>query len=195
MLLWKLRKARSGVFGIFVLALTLESCLVRAAISVPQQVQTLNTAASMRAADVALKRGGVLRGQVVNNAGIGIARATVELTSGRQRWQTETDEQGWFQVAELSGGTYQLRVAGQTQVLRVWSAGTAPPSASQGVLVTPSTEIVRGQRVVAPKINQFFRVNKRRLANPWILGGVVATAVSIPVAIHNANDDDPPATP
>ncbi len=152
--------------------------------------------APIHAADIALKRGGTLQGQVVDGAGVGIGGVLVELTQCRQHWQTKTDAQGWFQVAGLRGGTYQFRAAGQTQLVRVWTPGTAPPRASRGMLVLPSTDIVRGQRVVSPNTNQFFRVAKQRLANPWIFGGVVATAVAIPVAIHNGNDSDPPpATP
>ncbi len=195
MSLWKLRKARLGFSWVLVSILVMQPCIVMAVPNVTLQAQPTSPAAPIRNADVALKRGGVLQGQVVNEAGIGIARATVELTNGRQHWQTKTDGQGWFQVTNLGGGTYQFRAAGQTQVLRAWLAGTAPPSASQGMLVTPSTNIVRGQRTVRPKVNQFFLANKRRLANPWVFGGIVATAVAIPVAIHNADDDDPPASP
>jgi len=171
-----------------------------AAQNVEAQTAPVSVTAPVRAADIALKQGalkqgGLLQGQVVNAAGVGVTNALVELANGRQKWQTKTDAQGGFQFAGLRGGTYQFRATGQSQVLRVWTTGTAPPSASLGVLVTPSTDIVRGQRVVSQNTNQFFRVAKQRLANPWVVGGIVATAVAIPVAIHNADDDAPPATP
>jgi hypothetical protein len=31
---------------------------------------------------------------------------------------------------------------------------------------------------------------KRWLANPWVIGGIVAVAVAVPVALHNANRDE-----
>jgi len=153
------------------------------------------SAVPMKTIDVAMQRGGVLQGQVVNAAGVGIAETTVELASGRQHWQTTTDAKGGFQIAHLRGGTYQLSAAKERLVMRVWTTDAAPPSASQGVLLASTSEVVRGQRVVSPKINQFFRFSKQKLVNPWVVGGIVATAVAIPVAIHNADDDDPPATP
>jgi hypothetical protein len=122
-------------------------------------------------------------------------RSTSEpLIADQQIRETKTDANGWFQLSDLEGGSYQFDTAGHSQSLRAWAAGTAPPSASPGLLVAPTADVVRGQRVVSPNTNQFFRVAKRRLANPLVFGGVVATAVAIPVALHNA-DDDPPATP
>lgn len=150
---------------------------------------------AIQVADIALHRSGILQGQVVTAAGGGEANVVVQLTHGRDTWQAKTDSQGWFQLAELRGGTYQFRVGGQEQLIRVWAPGTAPPKASPGILVTPSTDIVRGQHSVSPNTNQFFRVLKRRLANPLIVTGVTLTAVAIPVALHNTDDDDPPATP
>lgn len=148
----------------------------------------------MRVADVALQSGGILQGQVVNDAGAGVAGVVVELTNGQQSWQTKSDAQGWFRMAGLRGGVFQFQAMEQTQLMRIWATGTAPPRASQGVLVSLSTEVIRGQHVVHPNVNQFFRVAKRGLARPMVVGGIVATAVAIPVAIHNS-DDDPPATP
>jgi len=188
-------KGRSWQTWVSAIVLLLQPCTTSLAATVAEENLLVASVAPVGVQDIALKRGGILQGQVVNHGGVGKAGATVELTSGRQHWQTKTDAEGWFQVAGLRGGSYQFRAAEQTQVLRVWAAGTAPPSASQGVLVTPLTEIVRGQRFVSPNTNRFFSTAKQRLANPWIFGGVVATAVAIPVAIHNADDEDPPATP
>lgn len=156
--------------------------------------------AEPQVADIELIRsdttvGQVLLGQIVNEAGQGIADVTVQLSDGKQIWQGSSDAHGEFQLTGLRGGSYQFRTTEETQMVRVWSAGTAPPHASKGILISPTTEVVRGQRVVSPNTNQFFRVAKQRLANPWVVGGIVATAVAIPVGIHNAEDDDPPATP
>jgi len=153
------------------------------------------TSIPIRFGDVALKRGGVLQGQVVNGAGVGVSDVVVELSHGQQTWQTKSGSDGWFQLTGLRGGSYQFQAAGQSRMLRAWADGTAPPHANQGVFVARSTDVVRGQRVVSPNTNQFFRVAKRRLTNPWVVGGIVVTAVTVPVAIHNADDDDPPATP
>lgn len=145
-------------------------------------------------ADIELKREGVLVGQIVNAAGVGLSNESVKLTRSREIFEAQTDEKGWFRFKELRGGVYQIHTAGHTQSVRLWSNGTAPPRASQGLLITPPAEVFRGQRVLSPNTNQFFRVAKQRLANPLVVTGTILTAVAIPVAIHNS-DDDPPATP
>ena len=197
MTLCDLRRVRSCVIWVVLVALILQPCTAMAAVNASRLTTPEAASRPVRTADVALNRDGVLLGQVVNDAGVGVADAVVEITNGRQHWQTKTDTQGWFQVVDMRGGTYQFQAAGQSQVLRVWASGTAPPSASRGILVTPSNEVFRGQRSVSPNTNQFFRVAKQRLANPWVFGGIVATAVAVPVAIHNANADadNPPASP
>ncbi len=151
----------------------------------------------VQVADVKLHGRGVLSGQVVDASGANLVGEVVQLTQGPQIWKTRTDAEGCFQLTGLSGATYQLQTAGQTHLVRVWAAGTAPPGASRGLLVLQVSDVVRGQRCVSPNTNQFFRVAKKRLANPLVFGGIVATAVAIPVAIHNANADEdvPPATP
>jgi hypothetical protein len=60
--------------------------------------------------DVALQDGGVLEGQIVNAQGV--VQSEVEVTlhrDGRLVARTQTDQQGAFQVAGLSGGTYVLQ--------------------------------------------------------------------------------------
>lgn len=148
-----------------------------------------------RVPDLALTTGGILQGQLICQAGIPLRDATVLINNRQRQWQTKSDTQGRFQFTGLRGGTYRVETAGQAQLVRVWAAGTAPPQASRGLLLTPQTEIIRGQRVLSKNTNQFFHVAKQRLANPWVVGGIVATAVAIPVAIHNSDDDTSPATP
>jgi len=179
-----------------VMSLMVQPGRLLAASGVEQQKSTPGLTPTAPVADVALQSSGVLSGQVIDSAGTAVVGKVVRLTNGRQIWQTQTDEKGCFQLASLPGATYQLDAVEQTQLIRAWAAGTAPPHASQGLLVSQTTDVVRGQRSVSPNTNQFFRVAKQRLANPWVFGGIVATAVAIPVAIHNADDDDaPPATP
>jgi len=190
---------------LIVIAIILQPCHAFAVpLASPPQLPQVEPAA-IRVADIALRAsssaagqarpGQTLQGQIVNDAGQGVAGVTVQLSNGQQQWQAKSDSEGEFLLTGLHGGTYQFQVAGQTQAVRAWAAGTAPPHASQGILVVPATDVIRGQRVLSPKTNQFFRFTKQKLANPWVVAGIVATAVAIPVAIHNADDDDPPASP
>ena len=35
---------------------------------------------------------------------------------------------------------------------------------------------------------------KELLSNPLVIGGLIAAAIAIPIAVHNADDDDDPAS-
>lgn len=174
------------------------SWLAAIALFVQPYAALANSAVPMAVAplcpDVALQSSGTLLGQIVDTAGRGVANAPIVLTGRQQRWQTISDPQGRFALKNLAGGTYTLSAAGQLQTIRAWQPGTAPPSARQGVLFAPTGELVRGQHTVGPNTSQYFSNAKHYLANPWVFSGIVATAVAIPVAIHNV-DDDSPATP
>lgn len=141
--------------------------------------------------DVALKDGGVLLGQVVDPQGKGIQGTTVALSRyDREVVQISTGAEGYFALKEVPGGVYQLASGNGGGVYRLWAPGTAPPAAQEGALLVAHEEVVavRGQSppVVPPgaKVKTF-------LANPLVIGGIVATAVAVPVAIHNSRSSSP----
>ncbi len=146
-----------------------------------------------RVADVALQNNGVLHGQLLDRQGKQLPITKVQLTNGNEAWTIYTNEQGHFHVEGLVGSTYQVHAAGQTQVVRLWAAGTAPPSAASGLLFIQDNSVVLGQHCGSPVCGSAVRAAKHPLSNPFILGGLVATAIAVPVAIHNS-DDDPPGT-
>jgi len=147
-----------------------------------------------RVADVALQNNGVLHGQVLDRQGKQLPITKVQLINGQDVWTTYTDQEGHFRVEGLVGSTYQVLVGGQMQVVRVWAAGTAPPSAASGLLFIQDNSVVLGQHCGSPVCGSAVCAAKHPLSNPFILGGLVATAIAVPVAIHNSDDDDPPAT-
>jgi predicted alpha/beta hydrolase len=132
--------------------------------------------------DVALREHGTMLGQVVDTAGLPKGNVPVSLSSGQQALGTaKTDANGYFAFTGLRGGMYQVVAAEGHGTYRVWTPGTAPPTAQQGALVIAGEDLTRGQ---------FKSGWKFCLANPWIIAGIVAAAVAIPVAIHNLDDDD-----
>jgi len=135
--------------------------------------------------DVALMDGGVLVGQVVDPQGTGLAGIPVSLRSGGQELgASKTVGNGGFAFRGLRSGVYQV-VAGEGHgAYRLWESGMAPPAAQPGALIVSGVETVRGQNGV--------RRLRNMLANPWIVAGIIATAVAVPVAIHNS---DSPSTP
>ena len=141
--------------------------------------------------DVELRDGGVLVGQLLGADGAPAPKkpVTVQLADGTRAQATTNDDGGFaFRgvrgVAHLESGDAQL-------VVRGWSPGVAPPSALPAVLLVEPSEVTRGQYYAGPATQGFVDHSKRLMANPLFVAGVVATAVAIPVAIHNAGDDKP----
>ena len=142
--------------------------------------------------DVRLQAEGVLDGQLVDPQGQPIEASELLICNGRQTWLMQSDSAGRFQVSGLKGGTYKVQSAQQTKLVRAWVVGTAPPNAAEGLLLVRDADVVRGQRRGSYGYPLAWERLKYPLANPWVFGGIVATAVAIPVAIHNADDDHPP---
>ena len=167
--------------GVFVVLAVCGCCL-------PQSVWAA-TAAGRRpptAIDVALAEGGTLIGQVVNPEGAALPDVPVSLWSKDQKVATaKTDATGGFAVRGLRGGVYQVVAGSGRREFRFWKPGTAPPLARQGVLVVAGGDTVRGNLPGMGALRFW-------LSDPWIVAGVVATAVAVPVAIYNAKE---PASP
>ncbi len=146
------------------------------------------------AVDISLHNNAYVVGQLVSAEGMPVASAEVRMTlmDGRTA-VTQTDAQGGFAFRGVTGAAY-LTTHNAEQVVRVWDAKTAPPKAAPAVLMVEQKEIARGQHYAGQNANNFVKTSKRLMANPLFVAGAVATAVAIPVAISNA-DDDPPASP
>lgn len=137
--------------------------------------------------DVAMLNGNVLVGQLVNSNGKGVSDTQVLLQQDNKTVVTlKTDKQGVFAVKGVPGGVYQLATKDTQGVYRLWAPQTAPPTAQKGVLLVSGNGVVRGQ---------YGSHLRNMLANPWIVAGIVACAVAIPVAIHNSNGGDSPISP
>jgi len=126
--------------------------------------------------DVQLRQGGMLWGQVIDSNGNPLPGTAVLLRHrDRDAATTMTDQSGYFLSGGLRGGTYEI-IAGEARgMFRLWTPNTAPPTARPGALLVAGGEGVRGQ---CGPIAYW-------LGNPWVVAGIVAAAVAIPVAIHN----------
>jgi len=129
--------------------------------------------------DVALSQEGVLQGRVVDGAGMPLGGMPVSLRNSHGAVaKTTTDASGRFFTGRLRSGTYEIVAGPARGVYRVWAPKLAPPSAQEVATV----RVVRGQQ---SPLCQF-------LGNPWVIVGIIATAVAIPVVIHNTKK---PASP
>lgn len=137
--------------------------------------------------DVALTADGVLLGQVLDQQGRAKSQVPVWVyASGREIGRGVTDFNGYFAFRGLQGGAYQLASAGGVGTYRVWSRGTAPPTAQPGALVVAGEDLNRGQLGWA----RFW------LSHPYVLGGLAGAAIGGGIAAAVIDwDDDEPATP
>lgn len=147
--------------------------------------------------DVALQPGGVLQGRIVESQGKPLAATQVSVISGPQQWTVRTDAQGQFAIGGLLGSTYQIQVANHSQIVRAWAPGTAPPLAVSEVMVVPDTSTVLCQDCGAPVCGSPVCGSgvcrgKKSCLRPLILGGIIAAAIAIPIAVDG---DDDPASP
>lgn len=143
----------------------------RAGSSVPSEISQV--------LDVALDAAGILHGQVTDQHGAPLARVNVTVTQQQQQvGATTTDSNGWFGVGGLRGGVYQIEAAQSQATWRVWAPGAAPPSAQRAAMIVAGGDTLRGQS------------GARRFVIPTlILAGLIGTAIAVPIAISNANNN------
>jgi hypothetical protein len=137
--------------------------------------------------DVALRPDGLLVGRVFGEAMQPEPGARITIKAGEQTAaSTTTDANGVFAVAGLRGGIHQVATDGAVANCRLWAPGTAPPRALSEVrFVRGQDQVVRGQRY-----GSFMDRTQDWLSDPWVVAGIVATAIAVPVILHNADDDD-----
>ncbi len=139
--------------------------------------------------DVELKYGGLLIGRLLDANGRPHPDAEVSvLTAGKTLATTRTDAEGVFAVSKLRGGVHEIQTAENVQVCRLWAHDTAPPGVAKSIDVVSGDDVVRGQYGPPPG-NRMLKKAKVWATNPFIVGGVVAAAVAIPVAL---SDNDGP---
>lgn len=178
--------ANSSTWGRVLTALAITGLILPMA---PAAAQHSASAEKSAVRDVELAYGGLLVGRLTDANGRPLANVPVSLLSaGKQLAATHTDDEGVFAVAKLRGGVHEIATAESVEVCRLWAPGTAPPGAPQSVEVVAPGEVVRGQYGPPPG-NRFIKKAKVWATNPFIVGGVVAAAVAIPVAL---SDDDGP---
>lgn len=143
------------------------------------------------AIDVALQPEGLLIGQLVAANGAPAEGKLVRLlTKDGREAETKTNADGGFAFRGVRG-VAQLQSEKANVVVRSWAPGTAPPNATPALLMVEGDGVARGQHYAGNGTQQFFSRGKSLMANPLFVAGVITTAVAVPVAIANNDDDDP----
>lgn len=134
--------------------------------------------------DVSLTTQRELKGQLVSRSGAPIAGAQLSLTAQRKTQSAATDANGNFVFTDLDGTACIVETGITRQKCRIWVANTAPPAASDGLLlVGEEDQVERGQ-------------NRRRRRRRLLLAGgrIGMKAAMIPFmaagALGAAKEDD-----
>jgi len=153
----------------------------------PQSVLAAPASAELEAAvvDVALMDGGKLIGRVVDPQGVSLKNVSVLLRyQGQEVLTTKTDQDGCFSIDGLRGGVYEIAAENGGGVYRLWAAATAPPLSGRGVLIVSGGNTVRSQGELFGGFGS--------MSGALVVTGIVATAVSVPVAINNTKRPSSP---
>jgi hypothetical protein len=149
----------------------------------PTSAVAATPAAPAKNSDVALRTGGLLVGQVVDQQGVAKAGTPVSVQfAGKEVVSTTTDKNGVFAAKGLRGGQYQLVTPQGDSACRLWAADTAPPSARPAALVVSNNDVVRGQMPGGAWVGWM-------KAHPYITAGTVVTAIAVPLALASSDND------
>jgi len=126
--------------------------------------------------DVELAADHSLSGQLYGSQGQPKAGALVKVAAEGGA-VTKTDGNGRFRLANVKAGLTRVAAQDADLVVRCWTHGTAPPTASKQILLTADQRLQRGQRPIADL-----------LSGPVLIGLIIAAAIAIPIAVHNSKD-------
>lgn len=130
--------------------------------------------------DVVLDSENRLHGQLVDGSAVPSRSSLILMSEGQPPRKLTTGADGGFVVRLSRGGTYQLATADRVTTVRVWTANAAPPH-SQRQLVLVQGDVLRGQQGRIPHSS----------ISPWVIAGVVAVAIGVPIVLANHRDDRP----
>jgi len=178
---WLLKVSVPGLLAFMVLPVAFadQPAKETGSVSPPRQV---------RIPDIALTPDGALLGKVVDTQGRPIAKTQLLFCQASKTIaKGSTQEHGDFRVTGLRPGVYQVVVSpNRAATVRVWDKQTAPPVARSELLVIVGNDTVRGQRRLGELLP---------LENTVVVGGMVAAAIAIPIAVANSSDDAEPVSP
>ena len=130
--------------------------------------------------DVSMSAEGYFSGQVMDTQAVPVVGAKVAISqAGRRVASAVTNHAGVFRIAGLQGGVYEVSASGTTKVCRLWSHGTAPPSALGNAMLIVEGPLVRGQ---LPPVYD-------NIAFGVLVGALVGAALGITLGT-NSNDGD-----
>ncbi|GAB5441257.1 MAG: hypothetical protein Fues2KO_16060 [Fuerstiella sp.] len=149
--------------------------------------------------DIELTQDGKLYGQVFTPQGKTVPEAVVQLRyKGAAVAAAKSNHQGQFVITGVRGGAHEVVVGPLRQPVRLWAQGSAPRSATKGMVVAIDETIVRGQDVYCEPGASTAGFGMLDVITLATVGAAVGSLV---VAIDNNNELEdikaalPPASP
>ncbi len=142
----------------------------------PTVAAEVKTAPTIR--DVVLDSENMLHGRLVDRGFSPIQGEVLVRQGARLVATTETAEDGRFAVRLTQGGMYELSTSTDQITVRAWTQAAAPPQAPRE-LVYVHGHVLRGQEGTMPF----------RSISPWLIAGVAAAAIGVPILVANHRDD------
>ena len=173
------------------LSRTIACLLTVALLAQPAMAAEVAASRQAKAVDVTLQEHGTLIGQCLSENGKPLVDAKVRLTTARGvEAVARTDATGTFAFRGVQGAVLIESPQAETMV-RCWSEAAAPPKAAKALMLVANQPVLRGQQMASPGLQSAISRSKSFFSNPVYVAGVVTTAVAIPVAFNNVDDEDP----
>ena len=182
----------------WIVVATAISCAVTPSMHAAELANQSELSRAMRAADIAMTPKGQVMGTVTDAQGQPMAGKVVEFraTNGRT-WRATSGKEGNFLISGLPGSVYQVVTGDSVRICRLWTAGTAPPSANSALLIVGDRAAVRGQPsrqgIGGPQQGLgnglFGGAVTRGFSSPWVVGGILAAGLAVPIALATDRDD------
>ena len=138
--------------------------------------RAIETAHVRSVSDVALTADKKLQGQIVDGQGAAKGNTVVTISTARGEVvsRVKADAHGNFATEIAKGGVYAITTNDSTVAVRVWTKGSAPPAAYDGVMIVDEPgSVIRGQGD-RDMLGRVVLVG----AGVAILGGIIAVAVN-----------------
>ena len=102
--------------------------------------------AALKIRDVQLQENGTLELQLVDAQGKGLANVPVVVAfQNRKVGEAKTNVDGVVRMENLRGGQHVIQAGAGVEIVRLWEAAIAPPSAVRRLAIVSDEKVVRGQ--------------------------------------------------
>lgn len=149
--------------------------------------------------DVVLGPGGMFEGKLFDRSGNGLeGKPVVMLKDARPVVSVTTGINGSFRIRGVPHGTHAVLVDGRQHLVRLWTRGTEPPSATQFAFIVAEDSVFRGQYNSCPPCSSAARGPRRWTSHslydmieehPVIAYTAITAMIAVPIILISEDED------